>query len=452
MIISKNNKRIANILLATALCFSIIGGIIFYMPVYATNDEYFNVMPLNAISSLDTNTIKDQGYHLGKNGNNALQYYGTDLSDVYLIGVSTGNGYYNIYGVRDASLPLNGSYNSFAAVTNNSYNVVNFTSASVYDGFYYIQGRQTFWNNDSTQALFPYFSSIEDGITALKDYISGSSVISYENYVYIEPGYILFAVTEGGTLDLETTMPVNNSLSIVGVPWDSTSRIAFGVDRPTSGTQYNTDNFGSRIDWKKAPNGNSNFIGLQKEAVAHYEDLPSDGSFVAIMNPAYYGDSVVNPSVNGYIRAKFSNGGAYVKYSMKTNLTLGLGGIMEPVITSDNGWSDGAIAIPTTNGAILDNDYIYENTSKPAVSFDDGGQNSLEDSNDDVQGIGGLLNRIIKFLSSPIEHIQNLFNAGSTFFGFLSSLWSWIPPEISSVLVSAVIVLLVIGVIKVLWK
>lgn len=452
MIISKNNKRIVNILLVTALCFSIIGGTIFVQPVFA-NSNTPEVPYLNTTNPSRTD-LENNGLllfsgsysnniytvYIGKIDENLPVYSGLRVFDNRVYGLiafsSTQGSPYPIYykNMDNSVYRVSGSTQIYTSIEGNEYRVFSFSIGNVPDN----------------EFIYEPFSTIQDFVDSIE--ISDSSVISYENYVYIEPGYILFAVTEGGTLDLETTMPVNNSLNIVGVPWDSTSRIAFGVNRPTSGTQYNTDNFGSRINWRKAPNGNSNFIGLQKEAVAHYEDLPSDGSFVAIMNPAYYGDSVVNPSVNGYIRAKFSNGGAYVKYSMKTNLTLGLGGIMEPVITSDNGWSDGAIAIPTTNGAILDNDYIYENTSKPAVSFDDGGQNSLEDSNDDVQGIGGLLNRIIKFLSSPIEHIQNLFNAGSTFFGFLSSLWSWIPPEISSILVSAVIVLLVIGVIKVLWK
>lgn len=435
------------------LFLSIFIGSFFFNPfVFAESDSYFPLPIISSSSSYSdfyNNSLKitsfsgDSSYYgVAVSVYSSLDLFAFRVDDkVYICGdadsVSSSSRFYYI-------IPYNSSILSDRISFYDSSSNLNYGSISLV-------------NLDSSTFLFPSVESLSSGLSAVRSFIDNGSwpsspSLTYENTVTIEPGYILFAVTEGGSVDLTCTMPVNNSLNVVGIPWDSTSRIAFGVDRPTDGTTYTVDNFGSRINWGKMSGAPTNFLGLTKYAFAHYDDLPSNGSFVAIMNPAYYGDSVVDPSINSPIYATFSAGGAYVKYSMNTQLTLGVGGIMNPVITSDTGWTDYAIAIPETNGAVTTTDYVWNSTSASAVEFPDGGQNDLSQSNNDVQGIGGLIGRIINLLSAPITHIQNLFNSGSTFMVWLSSLWGWMPEPVTAVLTSALIVLIVVGVIKFLWK
>ena len=53
-------------------------------------------------------------------------------------------------------------------------------------------------------------------------------------------------------------------------------------------------------------------------------------------------------------------------------------------------------------------------------------------------------------LSNAISHIQQLISAGSGFMGAMANLFTWLPSPVSSVITSALVIMIVIGVFKML--
>lgn len=328
--------------------------------------------------------------------------------------------------------------------------------SSNYFGFY-----SDSYNSNST---IVFDSIIVDDINILS---SSSSSSSFDRTITIKPGYVAYVETDGGTLDLTATFPILSNFS--RPLWNDHVRIAFGgYYAPSSGTIFN-DSFGSSIDWLKPASAPTNILGKTYIGGRSFDaGLPSDGSSVVIYNPAYMGFNNVDPSNhNGQtgptLTAHFSNAVFVQQFPLRTSSTFdsSAGWVLDA--GSPDNYDDSYIYSPSETDSstiVSDTDYYFydrsNDTTSSAISLPNGGYNTDVDNSSTVEDgnrtIRGLLNTIIEFLSAPIAHIQNLFNSGSSFMTWLSQLFTWLPEPVSAVITSALIVLIVIGVIKFLWK
>ena len=162
--------------------------------------------------------------------------------------------------------------------------------------------------------------------------------------------------------------------------------------------------------------------------------------------------------------AHFSNVVFVSQYALRTDVTFDAVDGSTMIGSSPNGYSEMYLYSPSNDDSspiVSDTDYYFydstSNTSRPAISIDNGGYNVENEStgtyiDNGDSTINGLINKILEFLSAPIKHIQNLYNSAISFFNNISLLWSWLPDELVTLLVSAISVIVIIGVIKFLWK
>ena len=433
--------RLIKILLVFVICISLtIFAIFVFPPVYAYNDFSEFIAPVSSTPTDDfgvnlqftkygvpynihiTSSLNDTYYFVVDVGNNSLLYF-VNTAQFTLYSKSFGSS-----NITPNNANLDGSYNLYVLHYGQSFPIDSYTLDAL------------------------VFSSLDDALASFQDFLDNPPQLSFDSTITVEPGYVAYCVCEGGSVVLNTIMPLNSNLNIAGKPkWDSMARIAFGVQRPLSGTVL-TDSFGSLINWQKNGTGPSNILGMTKYAQAIYNDLPADGSFVAIYNPAYYGDDMSNPTQAPAITANFTNLGAVAKYPINTHVsyTPALGWNIQS--GSDSDWDEYGIAIPTTDGAIKTTDYIMSTTSEPAIEFPDGGYNDSNSVNNDP---GSVLQRIIQpiinLLKAPFEHINNLISSGSAFMREIGQFFNWLPEPVAVIIVDALIVCVVIGVLKLLF-
>lgn len=394
--------------------------------------------------------------------NTDYTYIYSNTNDTYLIPNNITNGeYYAFIGY------INGLYNVYICSKNNFENSIftlkvgnNSTSSSTpsysssYDIYYTSIQRRV---NYSEYFRLPVFTSLNEAFESVNEYINhGTTYESFHRIITIQPGYVAYIETNGGTLDLRAQFSVKSN--IVRPFWRDGVRIKFGGEyTPESGMIFDSS-FGNSIDWLKSAQG-QNFLGFTNYGGKQFEaGLPNDGSCVVIYNPAFMpiDNSVGSDSgtIGPVLTAEFSNVVSVQKYPLRDNMIIdGINSGFKSDSTDD--YNTSYVYIPNTSESsikVSDNDYVIvdraNNTTSPAITIPALPDNSVDSGNFLENAVRSIQN----LLSAPIEHIQNLYNAGVSFFQYLSSFWSWIPVEITSIIVSAVIVLIVIGVIKVLWK
>lgn len=271
----------------------------------------------------------------------------------------------------------------------------------------------------------------------------------------IPPGYAYYILTNGGSAVLTTKFSVYNNF-FTGTWTGANQRIGISETRvPSSGYTFGS-NTGSLIPWSKLSTADSNIIGQTYYAQFIYTDCPDNGNYLVIYNPVYAYDDDVTSNENSTIHVVISNFVGANRFALRSSLTWN--GNVDSVSPDD--YSD--FESTGTGDLVVGDDTSlvwYPATSEgvdssngstaPAPSSPYNDINSVADNN---TFLGNLVERIIGFLEAPVSHIKSLFNAGVAFFAQLALLWSWLPPEVVTIISSALIVLLVIGVIKFLWK
>lgn len=178
MVISKSNKRIANILLIISLCFSIIFVIIFIHPVFALgSNEVDPEIPLYISSNGEDVFSNGLIINSPRISNNYYQVaVSVSTNDVYGFCYLSGN---NIYVYLLSDFPFtyfradNQNVNSIYYETQ-SINSINI-STNFYTCAFYIPSNSS--GSNRTTLNLPLFSDLETGLSAIRDYIDnvGSS-------------------------------------------------------------------------------------------------------------------------------------------------------------------------------------------------------------------------------------------------------------------------------------
>lgn len=450
MFISKSTNKIANIFLSIALALTIVLGTIFIQPVFADSVTipYWDGQYYTTNNNVSVSYVVENGAVFATDATNSrflvYQY------PAYSFRTPAGDSSYVVL-VSELGYPrLIRSYNS----GNDVQYVSRFTSYHDEDlGFYYTVTSDPYGPLDDSN--FPAFSSVEEGLQAVRNYIDNGSVVDFQKTIYLEPGYAIYILTNGGTMELTTQFSVYSNIFNGGWGNSVTQRIGTSSTRvPPSGYVFGAET-GSIIPWTKLTTADSNFLGQTKYAHYLMTDLPSDGTYTVIYNPVYSYDDGVTSNVNSTITIEVSNFVGANIFALKSRLAMN--GVVESTSPDDYQTYK---TTGTGDYVIGDGDTLYwydvdngeQSEDGSPTNFEEAPYNDTSSIPDNGTTIGSLLEKIIAFFQAPVEHIKNLYNAGINFFNYLSMLWAWIPAEITGVLISAVIVLLVIGVIKFLWK
>lgn len=338
--------------------------------------------------------------------------------------VRVGNG----GGTTSVNVHSNGTYNA-------DYDLTFTASASISEN----------WdNNHFVPANVPIFPTLEDGLHALRNAIDngttggGSALEPKFLSIDIQPGTCAFVSVTGGQFTLKATFDNKFSSGLL-----SSARYFYRASLPTGNFSIGNGSDVNMVVWTATEP--FDILRRTYNGIMNVDDLPS--GYVAIYNPinginGFNGDNPV-------IHATFSHAVSVVQYPLDNTLD---GGVAVGVGSSDNAYvADNSMIddFGNANYVHYDLDANGNVVTSSAVSLPVGGNNIIDTSDNSLTG---LVDRILYLLSAPIRHIQQLFNSGQQFMSMLGSLWAWLPEPVYVILTSALVVLVVIGVIKFLWK
>lgn len=208
------------------------------------------------------------------------------------------------------------------------------------------------------------------------------------------------------------------------------------------------------IDWSKG--SKTNIFGQTQDMITSISGI-STGRYLYIYNPPvhYKWSGSSNPTASEVVNYPVtingvSSGDNFYIYDSYARLSdFNQGGKVTGTITGETGYgsvsTDGAISVVTSEGAI----YNQNSGGSTDISGANGGSIS-ENINGLKETLDNFVNQFIQLLSAPISHIQQLIQSSHEFFDVFSQLFEWLPSELSSVILSGLIIMVVIGVIKML--
>lgn len=405
-----------------------------------------------ALTLQPTNSV-DYAYEYSTNSDASYKYkiviYGTTTDDYSMSMFAVSGTDSGVYIVCDSTF----SGVKYLRYTNNSsvgsVQNLNFVQKEAYPDIYYHTVNGATYNSSHVYNI-PVFETLEDGLSAFSDFLSSSSGSFWSGSatVSVEAGCVAYILVDGGTATLTTTFP---ELSKLSRPlWTSGSTYSFENDLPSSGKVFSSTS-GTLIDWLIPASAKTDLLGRSYLGGRPLSDLPS-GQFLVVYNPVYrgYDDKGVG-IMSPTIYVSLSNYGAVRQFRLTASYN---GGLIES--SSDDGYSSWFDSIGEeeldANGNPIYIEHLANGTTQTAISIPAGGGNIVINGDNADNSIGGLLDRLLSLLTAPIKYIERLYNSAIQFFDYLSSLWGWLPVEVTSIIGAALAVLVVIGVVKFLWK
>lgn len=305
--------------------------------------------------------------------------------------------------------------------------------ASSHDDFY-IVGPGTSTDGPVTLiSSIPVFSSLED---ALSSYTEGSSL----NYS-LPPGNVAFI--EVGTSNtfylntqfVEITGLFSGMFSKTSQTWGWSDSVVTSGSFPLSGH--------SLIPWAKGDQ--TNLLGQSHFGAASSSSLAGSGKYLVIYNPlySYQNDSENNFEHNFNVNISCTDVRSLTVVSLKGNLASGIESSWTLTSTPDGEVWNGDIDPDTGIPSFTDS---QGNSGNPTY----GGDNYISDTTQNFRGwLNGIVSSVLGVLESGRNAILTLVSGASSFFAVLPSLYNWLPSPVLSVLTSAMVLVLAIGVIKV---
>lgn len=384
-------------------------------------------------------------------------YYSQASDDVpvYLALVQRANaasGTYDLYGFSKIEGGVAWRWREYHSYPGTTTYPVNSTSINVtqpgLDGVYYANLFAPSGTVDWVSSL-PIYESISAAAAAFSTW-SPSTSYAVPSSLDIPPGYVLYLKANGEyAFNLTCDFPVNSSAYSLG--WaDDNRRLGFATELPAAGQAFHAY-LGTAIEWQPIP--------------PYAAGSPPNALYPISRHAAYsVSQSIAN---NGWIVFYNPN---------QTELTAGLDKLVNSTVHMTNisgftdhrlyplaqGWMsfDGYVAYGSTSLDDYGTYYVYTEDPDSGVSgwIDPegnyvtpapGGQNDDIEPRSVIEIIEDFVGQVLELLSAPVSHIQQLVSAGSDFMRTLSQLYTWLPPEVSSTLISALIVVVVIGVFKV---
>lgn len=421
----KQNKKYVAIFCVVFMLFSLISMSAFAYTDTSTNGIDFTDQPY---SYDDYHSMSSQVV-IGYSGTSPYGLYFRTENEFYCFTVTNGSSF-KVYVISDqggaGQLVFNNSGSGFTCDTR--------IQSSDY---YYSQATNTYLSYmDST--LMPNFSTYQDGLNAFIDWIENppsSGGTSYSLNISLPAGNILIAQT-GGISDnhyyLETTggttgATVKPGLNNIQTGYYNSLPSSFTL--PSNSLSYPPYWVGT---------GKQSIFGTYNRQ-CYGSTVDSSYTYFVVGNPMYPNDnSAEGGRLNAALTVQIDNVITYKVIDLKTGYVSG-------ILTGTN---DGSSYI----------DYHYDENSRQWVGINQngveadpvlGGQNDYMNTPSTVNDwLENIAHQISNFFTGAIGAASTLINAGRDFFNVLTGLYSWLPPAVFSVLSSALIIIITIGVIK----
>lgn len=446
------------------ICSLVISLSIFVVPTFADSLNNLEFQPLPYVDTLPSNPklsdFTSNGFQIINNySGNYINYILVNRDNFYLVAYNESSSI-NIALVSPVSFNPQSSY-LVGRVTSSGY----FTSSTpssksssynnTSDLYYSYSAIPSV--NSSDLLNVPFYSSFSDAFQAVRNYIDNppSSDPIYDDIpdFYIQRGYAAY-IDFGSDYASRTAKATFNSdfsrySSLFSGDWDSVDnrRYAWASELPNN-TNF-SGSFGSPIDWTKVDP--FDVLGRSKRGVWFLNTTPQS-RYLVIVNPNLwsYGQNAAEDQINSPILVHDLSGSTgEVKFYALNQRFDSQGTLVSSQNDNSNNNINGSYDPDTGN-------FNQTDFSGNSASQNPGGDSDtpvIQSVGDYVNQIGQTLsnfaNSLLDLLQKPISHITQLIDAGSGFMQGLRGMYSWMPVEIQNYLISALTLIIAIGVFKV---
>lgn len=288
----------------------------------------------------------------------------------------------------------------------------------------------------------PSYATLEDALSAFTAEPVAPSPLEYS----LPPGNVAYIPIPSGqssaiTYTLTTTyyMAFGNN---------DTSRINQVVTVMSSlpSSSNNIAPSSPKIPWTN--NGNVNLLGVSANKI-YQGSIPTNygGQYLVIVNPMTMpsqtgligGDTYTNGSINISVTAV--SGSPHI-YPMTESLTITPGdGIGSESSYDDTGYT---YEVDPETGEVIWTD-PSGGSSAPVA----GGNNPMPTPNTIFDWLRNISQQLSDFLRGPVQAVQVVVSAIRNFMGSFTQLYQWLPSPVYSLITSALMIALTIGVIKI---
>lgn len=460
----KQNKKNVAVFLAVFVLFVSLSLPSFAYTDTSSNGVDFSDQPIPALSSYDASSVMSHGIQVASAKSGASYLY----TDVYYASVPTQQGklnedVYTFYNNANGRIYC-ASNSKFSVVRVRFYpnngnttdtNTVSSTLNSTYNLYY-----TSWYCADYSDVLptIPCFSSEDDGLTAVQDWINNPpvSVTPHSLNYSIPAGYVAyFEIPSNETIRASVT--TTSGVPLTPAQWASTN-VLYGYSSSLPSGAFTLPITGSTsFSWNT---GKTNLFG-KSQHWSWLGTINTSSKYYFISNPTYSnvvgtnsnGSSMIvdNPSAtNGYVDVYLSSVIDVKLFPLKSTITY------DPSIGAYGGIDDGAsgesysVGYDDTTGQWVTTDPTGNPVGVGGVPI--GGDNSIDSiptSDTIVDWLENIARTIGAFFRGAVGAVTTLVSAGSDFIHALVGLYSWLPGSVYAVLSSALILVIVIGVIKV---
>lgn len=291
----------------------------------------------------------------------------------------------------------------------------------------------------------PIYGSAGEGLADIGQYLGVYTPPSEFEYT-LPPGNVAYIpIPRGQTQNISYTLTTTYYMAFGN---NDTSRIN-QVVTVMSTLPSSTNNLAPSspiIPWTN--NGNVNLLGISANKI-YQGTIPVSygGQFLVVVNPMTMpsqsgligGDTYTNGSIN--ISVSAAQGSPYI-YPMSEALTITPGnGIGSESSYGDSGYT---YEIDPETGEIIWSD-PYGGNEAPVA----GGNNPMPTPNTIFDWLRNISQQLSDFLRGPVQAVQVVVGAIRDFMGSFTQLYQWLPSPVYSLITSALMIALTIGVIKI---
>lgn len=424
------------------ILFALAAVLVLSVPAFAdvTNDNYFAALPFIVNSRVANYSVS------AASGTPYCFIQGT-----HCYAISESSGSIHVSGTDQNGDTVNNDQNLSTGFGNTSYYFVYFGEVSS-GGF----------TSSPTINAVPDGYSRNDIGSAFADFLANPPAPALASTFTVPSGNVLyFKVDREQDVTFTAVMPVMSSL--LGTPtgaWNSGIQYGPAAALPTSGTTFpilsqDPINFAKTVS-------NQNLLGQTKNAISTKHCIV--GQYYALYLPYHYGgwlalgSSHVYPdgsTSGGIVGANVTVSGSFAEIKVYPLTEKANGDLLTGSVTLDSGSDDGFASY--FDGEISETGTVTWLDQNGDISSPSVGGTSYVPEDVSTESI---IDQIKNILSSIVSEIKNLFSFGyeavntlvglmHDFVGVFKQLYEWLPTEVYSALVSAIIVAITIGVFKV---
>lgn len=400
---------------SVSFCFadSIPSGVTLYDFVYSQ---------LNSITFDSTPLLVNTLYTPSGNGNSFILESTSPYSNGYLKVLNSNNGIVNSIYLGSLNLNSNGQYFLGTRSDNLGACIVYLTSSNKYD-YEFFTASQSTW-----VSLFGENFSLSSPL----NYSSFSGSFNRGNALVIDLGVSNWTIPE-----LTLSYDTNGTFLSPSGNWSSGTVWGFVSDY----TNLSSLSLSHSINWIK---DNANVLGQATKGHFSFNSIIPTNRYLVIINPTTYLVSDNNGVYRYYSPSPIS-------FNLDSSFNGDFGLVPLYQVNNDSNISN------STSGSSISSGTVDSSSGAITWGTDDnisGGLNSNQPSiTDDSSSLSSLLsnffNRLKDIVSIPIESITNLVSLSSNFVSSLGSLFSWLPSQVQTLLISALTVIICVGVFKV---